>query len=141
MTFDEARYQARHSMFVDRGGYGKAMCDLCGKRPATDMHELINRGRTMGNPEARSASFAPELCALLCPACHQQAHNPDVRDELFRRNMERYGGGAVIEAANAFYRATRSEPTIILPFNILPFDLESKTDETASQEAAPRRPA
>lgn len=134
MTFDEARYQARHSMFVDRGGYGKAMCDMCGEKPATDMHELINRGRTMGNEEARRASFAPELCALLCPACHQKAHNPIVRLSLLMQNTKRYGLDAVRDASA---KLQHFAAVLDLPFD----DTESKTDETASQEAAPRRPA
>jgi hypothetical protein len=74
-------------------------CDLCGRVTHTPhMHELVNRGRTPKNSVARQLSYQPELCAILCPYCHDKAHNTAVRNELFQRNYARYGYQAVKRA-------------------------------------------
>lgn len=95
------RSTLKHIMLVDRGGERYAKCDLCGKphlESPLEMHELINRGRTVNNPAARLLSYKPQLCALLCQECHSQAHNPVVRDQLFRLNYARYGYSQVAAA-------------------------------------------
>lgn len=111
----------KHIMLVDRGGERYARCDLCGKphqESPLEMHELINRGRTVNNPAARLLSYKPQLVALLCSECHSKAHNPEVRDDLFRLNYQRYGYSQVLAAylrVDAAFRALGIPLDIELP--------------------------
>lgn len=91
------RKLVKHQMVIDRGGYPPP-CDLCGNIPGMDMHEIVSRGRTVGNKTAREYSYAKELCALLCQPCHAKAHTKAVREQLLQKNIERYGYTAVEEA-------------------------------------------
>jgi len=95
MATSTFRQLERSLALQDRGGERWAKCDLCGKNRPTDYHEIVNRGRTMGNEEARQVSYRRTLCAWLCRECHDKAHTPAIRDTLFFGNMKRYGAGRV----------------------------------------------
>lgn len=56
-----------------------------------EMHEIVSRGRTVNNDEARELSFSRFICSILCRKCHQKAHTKEVRTVLLQRNVERYG--------------------------------------------------
>jgi 5-methylcytosine-specific restriction endonuclease McrA len=79
---------------TDRRG---TKCDLCGERfhYSLEMHEIIERHRTIGNEKARELSFQKELCALLCRECHEKA--PAMEEVLWVNNMRRYGADRVHE--------------------------------------------
>lgn len=86
------RRVTKSRMIALRGGPRNLKCDLCEKKVSSvDMHELINRGRTIRNTVAREMSYKEELCSLLCRECHKKAHNPDVRNTLLRKNVSIYG--------------------------------------------------
>jgi hypothetical protein len=93
-SFREAE---RRKALIRRGGRN-AKCDLCKTRPAQHYHELVNRGRTVGNDEARSLSYVQEMCSFLCAQCHERSHNPATRKTLFLRNIELYGAVYVLKA-------------------------------------------
>lgn len=84
------RMRTKWVMSVERGG----RCDMCGA-PASDMHEIISRGRTVNNERARELSYSKEVCSLLCRECHENAHNPEAQEILLRKNIDRYGYDAV----------------------------------------------
>ncbi len=50
--------------FAVEGYYPK--CDYCKQRVGSQMHELIARSITQGNPEARALSYQAPLVSLLC---------------------------------------------------------------------------
>lgn len=85
---------------------GRVPCDFCRVNRGTEMHELIYRALTIHNPEARELSFQPELCSLLCRACHSKAHKPHIRSELFLVNYRIYGQAAVKKAFNRILGVT-----------------------------------
>ena len=110
------RATMRHTMIVERGGLKHAKCDLCGQKPdymGLQLHELLQRGMTVNNPDARELSYVPELTALLCENCHSRAHNPEVRDQLFRIAFKRYGRLAVAAAFERFRRAYELRSTLL----------------------------
>lgn len=97
----ESRDQIRARMWARRRGRStenKTMCDGCGVNEAEHMHEIYARVRTMGNPEARAASFAEEICSAVCPKCHDQANDPAMRSKLIRFNIDLFGEDAVLKA-------------------------------------------
>lgn len=51
---------------IKRGG----VCDLCGKKGPLEMHEIIERSKTEGDPTLRLYSYAPEVCLFVCRECH-----------------------------------------------------------------------
>jgi len=122
----------RHTMIVERGGPKHATCDLCGQPPdymGLQLHELLQRGMTVNNPDARELSYVPELTALLCENCHSRAHNPETRDKLFRVNMRRYGRLQVELALDRFRRAFEQRNTLLtirLPDETVPERSENK---------------
>lgn len=77
-------------------------CDYCEKAPAHEYHEIISRGRTVTNEQAREWSFNEAICSLLCHNCHTR-YAPTVvgRLKLLEKNIEIYGREAV---EFAFYR-------------------------------------
>ena len=85
-------------MQLDRGGQ-YALCDLgCGEL-AYEMHEIINRARTVGNPAAREASFDKHICSLLCPECHTINHLAEGSENyLLAMNIGLYGYDLVFNA-------------------------------------------
>lgn len=86
------RNEIKIRMYMDRGGLGIASCDCCKKeRYGLQMHELIARSITQGNPEARELSYQRELCSLLDGNCHDQADTIEMQDLLWERNQRRYG--------------------------------------------------
>ena len=85
----------------------------CVSDPA-EMHELVNRGRTNPDTWQRLLTYQPELCSLLCHEHHEQAHNPNVRDILFRQNYKRYTPEKVVEAF-ALLKLAVPDLDIILP--------------------------
>jgi hypothetical protein len=104
-------------MIVDRGGPGKALCDMCQKNKGTQVHEMISRGRTIKNDTARSLSYNKHLCAWLCQDCHNKAHSPKKARVLLLNNINKYGREAVKAAYDAVVDAMK------LPLNI-PFPEE-----------------
>jgi hypothetical protein len=93
MALNQVRAHTKFIMSRER----KGRCDVCGM-PASDMHEIITRGRTVKNEKARELSFKKEICALLCRKCHENAHNPKTALLLLKKNVDRYGYAAVSEA-------------------------------------------
>lgn len=88
--YDRRNVSARK--FNRKGGRGKARCDLCELRTAEHLHEIITRGQTVGNEDARNKSFAQELTSILCAECHINiGHTTHVRDFLYLKNMNLYG--------------------------------------------------
>lgn len=81
---------------------GHNRCDLCNLREGTDYHEIISRGRTEGAPEeVRDLSYSPELCALVCPPCHDNiAPTTGGRMLLLASQIDLYGYDAVEEKFN-----------------------------------------
>lgn len=70
--------------------YGYPKCYLCDE-PGSDVHEIISRNRTQYNDGIRQKTFAPELCAWLCDACHQnKAVRKSVQTELLGINAALY---------------------------------------------------
>ena len=85
-------------MKIDRGGQ-YALCDLCGVNYGHEMHEIISRGRTVGNEAAREASYDKHICSLLCAECHTANHLAEAnQNTLLAFNIELYGYAAVFEA-------------------------------------------
>jgi len=110
---DFHRETQRKQAFLDRGGYYVALCDLCGDNKAQEYHEILSRGRTVKNEEARYLSYDKHICSCLCSHCHREgvgAHNPKVATALLRRNVKLYGYEAV---KSAFDRALDSMNTIV----------------------------
>jgi hypothetical protein len=110
------RAHMRHTMIIARGGLKHATCDLCGQPPdymGLQLHELMQRGMTVNNPDARELSYVPELTALLCENCHSKAHHPEVRDQLFRIAFKRYGRAQVERAFEHFRRAYELRSTLL----------------------------
>jgi hypothetical protein len=62
----------------------------CSQKPS-EMHELVNRGRTNPHTWQRLLTYQPQLCSLLCQEHHEQAHNPKARNLLFLANYRQYG--------------------------------------------------
>ena len=73
-------------------------CALCRVQKATDLHEIVSRGRTASNHEARRLSYVAELVVPLCRACHERAHNPAIRKRLLAYNISLYGRERVVKA-------------------------------------------
>jgi predicted nucleic-acid-binding Zn-ribbon protein len=83
---DRTRLLTKAKMVQHRG----PLCEYCGERRATDMHEIICRSLTIGDDTAREISYRPELCSLLCRECHEVADNPQGDAALFSRNLRHY---------------------------------------------------
>jgi len=90
------RNTQRASAFVRKDN----RCDLCGGR-ANSLHEILFRSSTLNNEEARRLSFQEPLLAILCPTCHDKAHNPETSARLLMQNAKIYGHQAVNEALQA----------------------------------------
>lgn len=86
----------RASAFLRKGN----RCDLCGSK-ATQAHEILFRSSTLNNEEARRLSFQEPLLAILCPTCHDKAHNPETSARLLMQNAKVYGHQVVNEALRA----------------------------------------
>lgn len=92
---------------LDRGGRNAA-CDMCRLRPGTQIHHIVNKGRTQKNTEARELSEVKPLLALLCQTCHERAHNPASAALLLHFNARMYGREAVEEALAAVNAVLRN---------------------------------
>jgi hypothetical protein len=67
-------------------------CDYPGCESAgAEMHELINRNRTVDGTVQRLLTYQPELVSWLCRHHHSHAHNPQERSRLLSQNILRYG--------------------------------------------------
>ena len=85
-------------MQLDRGGQN-ALCDLCGVNFGTQQHEIVNRGRTVGNEAAREASYDKHICSLLCAECHTLNNLAERNAEtLLAFNVGMYGIAPVLAA-------------------------------------------
>ena len=92
------------------------LCDWDGcLQVARDTHEIVNRGKTIGNDEARRLSFQKELCAQLCRQHHQQAHNPAMAEKLLLKNCQIYGYEQVARALAELETAMKSKLDIPFP--------------------------
>jgi len=107
----EYRASIKWEVLVEKEG----KCDLCGTGRGDDLHEIINRGRTVGNDEARVLSFNRHICSLLCRDCHEKAHNPNAAEKLLKRNIAFYGYEAVKAAWDATMGAMRYPPDMEFP--------------------------
>lgn len=88
-------------------------CDVCGKT-AHDLHEIFYRNMTAKDSKAREASYAKELCALLCKSCHDCANNNLWHDALLQLNYWEYG----VENVRSAYQVLSD--TIKIPLRALP---------------------
>lgn len=111
------RMHQKAMMVVDRGGRS-AKCDLCGVTLGTDMHEIVNRGRTVKNEEARALSYDRRICSLLCQSCHQQAHNPEAANNLLKHNVAMYGYASVKSAFDKVVAAMSNPIGIVFPTEV-----------------------
>ena len=92
------RRLVKWEMQIDRGGRA-ALCDLCGKNPGIQQHEIVFRGRTVGNEAAREASYSKYICSYLCAECHTANHLAEGSENyLLAINIGLYGYAAVFEA-------------------------------------------
>ena len=101
-------------MQQQRGGV-KTRCDWCGQYSSViHMHEIIDRRFTKKGSVARILSYSQEVCALLCPTCHEKAHQDEAcsRVTLFRLNYRRFGYEAVAQVFNEIASLVR------LPFEL-----------------------
>jgi len=105
------RMMMKNRMIIERG----SLCEWCESRQATDLHELVNRGRTQHNDLARQLSYVEELCSLLCDECHDQAHNPTARNFLLNRNIQTYGREKVQHALDLLKDSMGTQLNIYLP--------------------------
>lgn len=87
------------------------LCWRCGMNVGAHMHEMLNRGLTVGNEEARELSFDHRLTVLLCPACHEMAPRFSVENHLWRILYAHWGYDQVREA----YDAVQAVMTTKLP--------------------------
>ena len=109
---DKYRDNTRRRLFF----FGPTNCDYPGcSITATDMHEIIARGVTAQNPEARFYSYSPEVCSALCREHHKIAHTPAVRDTLLRVNIRRYGRERVQSVVDLINDAMNTELNLELP--------------------------
>lgn len=101
--------QLYHTALLDRGGDKWATCDKCGKKNTSkcEFHHIIQRSECPHVPLELISQ--PTLLAYLCPDCHDVAHNPEVKKELFLKNADRYGKQAIIDAVDDVERAMRSK--------------------------------
>jgi len=97
-------------MYVKRGGDHYACCDHCGKKlyGKCEKHELIPRSKSTPDATSYDLLLVEELSSLLCVDCHQHWHSGNsaptptqMRDVLFRKNIEFYGREAVQAALDA----------------------------------------
>lgn len=110
------RRRQRWLAYVERGGEGAAKCDLCGINPANHYHEIISRGRTVGNDEARHWSYHRYLCSCLCEECHfKHAPKQQVATLLLARNCRRYGHVPVRRMFNRTVKLLRTPIAISFP--------------------------
>jgi len=105
------RLLIKNAMILDRGG----KCHRCKAAQGAEVHEILSRGRTIGNDAARMLSYDKHLCALLCRDCHETAHSPQVADELLQGNIDFYGYEPVETAYNAVQAEMRTRLNIQLP--------------------------
>ena len=106
-------------MQLDRGGQN-AFCDLCGVNYGHEQHEIVNRGRTVGNEAAREASYSKYICSLLCSECHTINNLAESNEyALLAHNIALYGYAEVIEALE-----------IVQSHLSLPLDLDIPKEET-----------
>lgn len=81
------RLSIKWSVIAKHGGPHHARCDKCGiilrlRGESGELHEwAAPRARTNKGGLARAASYAAELCALLCQKCHTRLHDVDGSDE------------------------------------------------------------
>lgn len=48
------------------------LCDWCGVREGTTMHEIFPRALTLENTEKRDACYHYTVISMLCPFCHSE---------------------------------------------------------------------
>lgn len=77
-----------------------AACDLCGMVPAEERHHLIPKSQTGANAPAREVADEDVLTTLLCRGCHEDAHAPGVREQIFQ-NLYVINGRGNAEAGYA----------------------------------------
>lgn len=104
MATIDGRMRTKRSMIQRRRVNGQAakfdgcLCDLCQVSEGVDMHEIVNRARTLIRSDERCATYDEPLCSILCDACHRNSHNPHARKQLIWHNVDMYGMLSVIES-------------------------------------------
>lgn len=99
------RMTIKHQQIILRG----AFCEMCGKNPVHDLHEIFSRSLTVGNEEARYISYHPELCSLLCRECHKKADSDESKVFLLKKNIQTFGRVRVEEKYNALQAVMRNK--------------------------------
>lgn len=103
--------QERQQAVMDRGGYLMCRCDRCDVEKGTEAHHLIPKGRVMtSTEEAKCLINDKRLLTMLCRDCHtgsENAHSPHVTEQLFRKQIQRYGYASVQKAFQNVLAATR----------------------------------
>lgn len=112
---DRRRTRGRLIAKSRRDSRGHPLCWLCNERVGSEMHELVNRGQTVGNEEARALSFMEGLTVLLCRECHEQASLPAVQMKLWRALYALYGQNRVVASLGALNAVLRTPVQVTLP--------------------------
>jgi hypothetical protein len=101
----QERRRLKRYVFAERTVDGVCMCELCGKRPATDLHEIINRAHV--HSAHRQMLYVRELVSALCNTCNTTvADTKRSRQRLMDKNRQRYGD-AVDKAIAALEKQTK----------------------------------
>lgn len=104
------RRDHKYTAIMARGG-SFARCDICGDIVGFEAHyhEIFQRSQTLKGTEAREISYLPELCAVLCVACHTKYHSesPAQRRALIEGNVTLWGRERVIAAMQMLEGASK----------------------------------
>lgn len=101
------RNQTKYKLFQERTSISvTCLCELCGKRIATDMHEILNR---VYYPTKFINDVPSALLSALCNDCNvNHANQIWARWLLLNKNCKRYGIDSVKQAIETFAALTES---------------------------------
>lgn len=100
-------------------------CDLCGVRPATEVHHIIPRNAVVGNPRAWQLIDDPLVKSALCTECHNAADMPENRDRIWRTIYWVNGRGV----KTIGYRITKEHFDMIKALTAVTWDLPDVMEE------------
>lgn len=112
-TVEKDRLVTKTRLMQEREG----KCDCCGTGRATEMHEMISRGKTFRHSEARALCYSDEVVAMLCHNCHAAIHDksPKLQQMIWKRLIARYGRKAVVDRVNEITSLMKSHLYVELP--------------------------
>lgn len=112
-TEEKERLITKQRLMQERGG----VCDCCGKAQATQLHEMVSRGKTFRHTEARTLCYADEVVAILCHDCHAAIHdsNPKLQQAIWSHLFQRYGREQVVTRIGEIKMAMKSHLYVELP--------------------------